>query len=69
LASGARTVRIHGRDVAINAEVAQLQSSSAHADAGQLLAWLRAMPAPPSQVYVVHGDPGAADELRCAHRP
>jgi len=63
-ASGARTVRIHGRDVTINAEVAQLQSSSAHADAGQLLAWLRAMPAPPAQVYVVHGDPGAADELR-----
>jgi len=64
LASGARTLRIHGRDVAVNAEVAQLQSSSAHADAGQLLDWLRAMPAPPGQVYVVHGDPDASDELR-----
>ena len=63
-ASGARTVRIHGRDVAINAEVAQLQSASAHADANQLLEWLRAMPAPPGQVYVVHGERSASDALR-----
>ena len=63
-ASGARTIRIHGRDVAVHAEVAQLQSASAHADADQLLAWLRAMPAPPGQVYVVHGERGASDALR-----
>ena len=63
-ASGARNIRIHGRDVAINAEIAQLQSASAHADADQLLAWLRAMPAPPGQVYVVHGERSASDALR-----
>ena len=34
LASGAKTVRIHGRDIEVNAEVVQLQSASAHADAG-----------------------------------
>ena len=64
LASGAASVRIHGRDVAVNAEVVQLQSASAHADANQLLAWLRTMPSPPTQVYVVHGERGPADELR-----
>ena len=64
LASGARSVRIHGRDVTVNAEIAQLESSSAHADSDQLLAWLHAMPAPPSQVYVVHGERNASDELR-----
>ena len=64
LASGARTVRIHGRDVTVNAEVVQLQAASAHADSNQLLAWLQTMPAPPSQVYVVHGEAGAADALR-----
>jgi metallo-beta-lactamase family protein len=63
-ASGAKTVRIHGRDVEVNAEVVQLQSASAHADANQLLAWLRTMPQAPDQVYVVHGEPGAADSLR-----
>jgi metallo-beta-lactamase family protein len=65
LASGAKSVRIHGRDVDVNAEVVQLQSASAHADANQLLAWLRTMPQPPDQVYVVHGEAGPADMLRC----
>jgi metallo-beta-lactamase family protein len=41
-----------------------LQSASAHADANQLVAWLRTMPQAPDQVYVVHGELGASDELR-----
>ncbi|MGQ0709122.1 MAG: MBL fold metallo-hydrolase [Rhodoferax sp.] len=64
LASGARSVRIHGREVEVNAEVVQLESGSAHADATQLLQWLRQMPQAPRQVYVVHGEPLAADALR-----
>ncbi|MDR3370864.1 MBL fold metallo-hydrolase [Rhodoferax sp.] len=63
-ASGAKIVRIHGRDVEVNAEVVQLQSASAHADANQLLAWLRTIPQAPDQVYVVHGEAGPADNLR-----
>ena len=64
LAEGTGKVRIHGRDVAVNAEVAQLRSASAHADAGQLVQWLRAMPSAPAQVYVVHGERSASDALR-----
>ncbi len=64
LASGAKSVRIHGRDVEVKAEVVQLQSASAHADATQILAWLRTMPQAPDQVYVVHGESGPSDELR-----
>ncbi len=64
LACGNKTVRIHGRDVEVNAEVVQLQSASAHADANQLLAWLRSMPQAPDQVYIVHGEAGPADTLR-----
>ncbi len=64
LASGAKSVRIHGHDVEVKADVVQLQSASAHADANQLLAWLRTMPQAPDQVYVVHGEMAAADELR-----
>ena len=63
LASGEGTVRIHGENVPVNAETVQLQSASAHADRHQLLAWLRTMPEP-QQVYVVHGEMGAADALR-----
>ncbi len=64
LANGEKTVRIHGQDVAVAAEVVQLESASAHADANQLLDWLRRMPGAPDQVYVVHGDLAASDTLR-----
>lgn len=64
LASGANSVRIHGRDVEVHAEIVQLQSASAHADAQQLLQWLRSLSARPDQIYVVHGDPHASDTLR-----
>lgn len=64
LASGAPSVRIHGKDVSVGAEVVQLQSASAHADAPQLMAWLGTLPSAPSQVYIVHGESGASDTLR-----
>lgn len=64
LASGSKTIRMHGKDLNVEAEVVQLSSASAHADANQLLAWLGKMPQPPSQVYVVHGEIQAADCLR-----
>lgn len=64
LASGASTVRIHGQDVAVKAEVVQLKSASAHADSDQLMQWLHTLPQAPGQVYVVHGEPHASDALR-----
>jgi metallo-beta-lactamase family protein len=64
LANGSGVVRIHGQDIAVQAEVVQLQSSSAHADASQLIDWLKAMKNAPDQVYVVHGEPEASDALR-----
>ncbi len=64
LASGAQSVRIHGHDVAVKAEIVCLQSASAHADGNQLFDWLRSMPSAPAQVYVVHGEGQASDTLR-----
>jgi metallo-beta-lactamase family protein len=64
LAAGSDTLRIHGQEVPVRAEVVQLRSASAHADRRQLLAWLKKMPAPPDQVYVVHGELPASDALR-----
>ncbi len=64
LADGEKTIRIHGQDVAVRAEVVRLSSASAHADGNQLIAWLRSMGHAPDQVYVVHGEMGAADMLR-----
>ena len=64
IAAGASTVRIYGQDVPISAEVVQLAAASAHADAGEILDWLRSAPRPPRGVFVTHGEPDAADALR-----
>ena len=64
LASGAATIRLHGKDLSVAAEIVQLSSASAHADGKQLLDWLQKMPQAPSQVYVVHGERDASDVLR-----
>lgn len=62
--NGAATVRIHGIDVPIRAEVASLPNLSAHADGSEILAWMRSFERPPMQVYVTHGEPEAADAMR-----
>lgn len=64
LAGGAKRVRIYGQDVDVDAEVAQLATASAHADADEILAWLATSPRPPRTVFVTHGEPDAADALR-----
>ena len=64
LASGARTLRMFGREIAIRAEVVQLDGFSGHADAAELLAWMGTSPSTPGAVYVTHGEPDAADSLR-----
>jgi len=64
LAGGARSLRIHGEQVSIHAEVISLQAASAHADSDELMAWLRSAPERPRGVFVTHGEPDAADALR-----
>lgn len=64
LANGASTVRIHGEDFPVRAEIRQLQASSSHADAGEILAWMKQFAKPPRQTFITHGEPGASDALR-----
>jgi metallo-beta-lactamase family protein len=65
LVAGAAEVKIHGELVPVRAQVSHLEVFSGHADAGELMAWLRGFEAPPRQTFVVHGEPDAADALRC----
>ena len=64
LVAGASEVKIHGEYVPVRARVSQLESLSGHADADELMAWLRALRRAPRQTFVVHGEPDAADTLR-----
>ncbi|HEX7438990.1 MAG TPA: MBL fold metallo-hydrolase, partial [Caldimonas sp.] len=66
IVAGATTVKIHGQYVPIRAEVAWIDSLSAHADRDELLAWVGALPAAPQRVFVTHGEPVPADALRQA---
>ncbi|MBV8502333.1 MAG: MBL fold metallo-hydrolase [Paucibacter sp.] len=64
LANGARSLRIHGEDVPVRAEVAMLGNLSGHADADEMLGWLRGFTRPPLRTFITHGEPPAADALR-----
>jgi len=62
--AGARDVKIHGEWVTIRAEVARIDTLSAHADYQELIAWVARMEPRPRAIYLVHGEPAAADALR-----
>jgi metallo-beta-lactamase family protein len=61
LVDGEREVKIHGEMVPVAATIAQLHSMSAHADADELIRWLRGFTRPPRLTCVVHGESRTAD--------
>ena len=60
---GARTLRMFGEEVPVNAHVEVIHGLSAHSDANGLLRWLRTAAGRPRHVFVVHGELGPADTL------
>ena len=63
LAAGERRLRMFGQNYRINAQIAQLQTFSGHADADELLRWMASGPAP-AMTYLTHGEPEASETLR-----
>jgi metallo-beta-lactamase family protein len=63
LQAGKRTLRMHGADHDIRAEVVSLAGLSAHADADGLLRWAGSMPHGPRRTFLVHGEPDASGAL------
>ena len=64
LLAGDERIRIHGEWVEVGAEIASLDMLSAHADQDELVAWLRTSEHVPRRVFIVHGEPDAAEALR-----
>jgi metallo-beta-lactamase family protein len=64
LLDGARSLRLHGEDVAVRAEVVDLPQFSAHADSQEIERWLGNFESAPKHVYLVHGEPAGAQALR-----
>lgn len=70
LQEGAKTLRLHGQDIPVGAAVVEMSALSGHADRGELLRWLKKLPAP-RKVFLTHGEkPSAlafAERLRQEH--
>jgi metallo-beta-lactamase family protein len=64
LQDGEREMRIHGETVPVRAHIESVSSLSAHADAGEIMRWLREFKRPPRKTFVVHGEADSASALR-----
>lgn len=63
---GAARVRISGDDVAVRAQVRRIDSYSAHADRGELIAWVKARAPIAGGLFLTHGEPEGTESLRRA---
>jgi len=60
LLEGAHRVRLFGQQREVIARLEKVNGMSAHADRNELLAWLRALKTPPTEVFVIHGEKKAS---------
>jgi metallo-beta-lactamase family protein len=63
LLEGARHLKMHGRQVAVRAEILADEEFSVHADCSELIDWLGALSPAPARVYTVHGTEASAGAL------
>ena len=57
LLNGAKSVKLFGEEIAVNAKIVNYQGLSSHADRDHLIAWISAFRRKkPQHVFVVHGD-------------
>ncbi len=64
ITSGAKTVRIHGREFAVKAAIRRIGNYSAHADQLELADWVMERMPIAGGVFLNHGDDGAREALR-----
>ncbi|MET7028287.1 MBL fold metallo-hydrolase [Sediminicola luteus] len=64
LLEGAHELKFFGKYHPVKAQVAHLESLSAHADQQELLDWLKEIKNIPERVFLIHGEPTALDAFR-----
>jgi metallo-beta-lactamase family protein len=64
LVDGAQYVKMFGQQVPVHARIEKIDGMSSHADAGEIVRWLRTFPRAPKATYLVHGEPVAQDALK-----
>ncbi len=63
LLNGATSIRIHGEEIAVRADIRNIDGYSSHADQQELLEWVGAIKNKPRRVFLVHGDPEALETM------
>lgn len=66
LKDGTQTLRIHHKEVDVEAEIISIDGFSAHADSNELMRWMQNFKRSPKKVWINHGDPEAS--LRLLYR-
>jgi len=56
LLDGAKTVKIFGEEISVNARIEMLEGLSGHADKEGLMSWLQGFKKKPEKVFIVHGE-------------
>jgi metallo-beta-lactamase family protein len=61
---GAKTFRLGGDEIAVNATIHTLGGFSAHASQSQLISWIGHFNKPRPRLYLIHGEPEAKTVFR-----
>lgn len=64
LLEGVDEIKLHGRFYSVKASVENIDGLSAHADQSELIHWLSELKKAPKRIFIMHGEPAAANELR-----
>ena len=56
LVEGEKEIKIHGEWIPVKAHISRVSGLSAHADAGEMMAWLSRREREPEKVVLVHGE-------------
>lgn len=60
---GEKKVRIHGEEIAVNANIERIEGFSAHADQKGLVEWVKNFSSKPKKIFLVHGEPESSANL------
>ena len=63
LLEGAKSVKLFGEEIAVNARIVNFKGLSSHADRDHLISWVQHFAPTPKQVFVVHGDEGVTERF------
>ena len=68
LEDGSESIRIHGKDIRVNARIEKMSGLSAHGDHKELMRWLGQLAKPPKRTFTVHGELESCEFLASALR-